>query len=292
MLLTYICKDSDENLCVGYIIKREFDLSSRLLSNLKNCSGIKVDDKVVTVRYKVKRGQALYLEVPEKASESIEPCDISLDILYEDNDILLVNKPKAMPTHPSAKHHNDTLANAVMFRYKNENFTFRAITRLDEDTSGVVLIARNPISAQRLSKSMAQKDISKTYIAICDGVPPMMSGTINAPIGRCSDSIIKRCITPLGKEAITDYEVLEILKDGKHSLIKLNPVTGRTHQLRLHLSHIGCAIHGDFLYGVQENLSQRALLHCQSLTFPHPTTKEILTISCPMPKDFEEFLSK
>ncbi len=292
MLLTYKCTLQDENATVGQIIKREFDLSSRLLSSLKNCGGIKVDGIVVTVRYKAKCGQTLTLEVPQKVSQSVEPFDIPLDILYEDDDILLVTKPKAMPTHPSAKHHCDTLANAVMFRYKNENFTFRAITRLDEDTSGVVLIARNPVSAQRLSKSMAQKSISKTYVAICDGVPSEMSGTINAPIGRCDDSIIKRCITPLGKEAITHYEVIKVLQDGKNSLIKLNPITGRTHQLRLHLSHIGCAIHGDFLYGVQKDIRDRALLHCQSLTFPHPTTNKIITIESPLPKDFEEFLSK
>lgn len=292
MLLSYKCTLQDENLTVGQIIKREFDLSSRLLSSLKNCGGIKIDGMVVTVRYIVKCRQTLTLEVPEKVSQSIEPFDIPLEVLYEDSDILLVNKPKAMPTHPSAKHHSDTLANAVMFRYKNQNFTFRAITRLDEDTSGVVLIARNPVSAQRLSKSMAQKCISKTYIAICDGVPSKMSGTINAPIGRCKTSIIKRCITPLGKEAITNFEVEKVLQGGKYSLIKLNPITGRTHQLRLHLSHIGCAIHGDFLYGVQKDICERALLHCRSLSFPHPTTNKIITIESPVPKDFQEFLSK
>jgi 23S rRNA pseudouridine1911/1915/1917 synthase len=201
VLLEYIVTAEDEGKTVKQIISREFALSSRLLSKLKNESGIKVNGVSVTVRRNLCYGDKLTLEMTDVSSKNVTQSDIELDVLYEDESMLAVNKPLGMPTHPSQGHHDDTLANAVMYRYRNENFTFRAITRLDGDTTGVVLVARNALSAQRLTDMLQNGKIKKEYVALTVGVPQIGEGTIDAPIGRCEDSIIKRKIVQIGKKS-------------------------------------------------------------------------------------------
>lgn len=289
MLLKYKAKSDDAGKSVKHIIEREYSLSSRTLSKLKRNGGIRVNGCVVTVRFCLSENDVLTLSLDDTPSEKIEKVDIPLDVLYEDNDVLLVNKPLAMPTHPSQGHHNDTLANAVMYRYRDTDFTFRAITRLDGDTTGVVLIARNALSAQRLTDSLKQGGIRKEYAAVVLGKPENKSGIIDAPIARCEDSVIKRKVSIDGKNAITEYVLEMTTSDGLYSLVKAFPVTGRTHQIRLHLSHMGYPIYGDFLYGVPID-GVRAYLHCRRLTFTHPTSKEILTVEAPLPQDIKEIM--
>ena len=289
MLLEYIAKEIDNGRSVKQIIEREFSLSARTLSKLKKNGGIKVNGESVTVRFVLSENDILTLSIDDAPSETIEKVDIPLDILYEDGDMLIVNKPLGMPTHPSQGHHGDTLANAVMYRYRDENFTFRAITRLDGDTTGVVLIARNALSAQRLTDSLQKGDIKKEYAAVVLGIPSPEKGIIDAPIARCEDSVIKRKISPDGKSAVTEYELDFIRADGKYSLVKAFPVTGRTHQIRLHLSHMGFAIYGDFLYGEPID-GVRAYLHCRRLTLPHPMTREAITVEAPLPEDIKEIM--
>ena len=290
MLLKYTAKKDDSGKSVKQIIEREFSLSSRTLSKLKKNGGIKVNRNIVTVRFSLSESDILTLSIDDIPSQSIERVDIPLDVLYEDEDILIVNKPLGMPTHPSQGHHTDTLANAVMYRYRDTDFTFRAITRLDGDTTGVELIARNALSAQRLTHSLQNGDIKKEYAAVVLGVPEKSKGIIDAPIARCEDSIIKRKIDPDGKRAVTHYEVDFTRNDGLYSLVKAFPITGRTHQIRLHLSHIGHPIYGDFLYGDPID-GVRAYLHCRSLTFPHPMTKEIMTVAAPLPQDIRTIMN-
>lgn len=189
-----------------------------------------------------------------------------------------------MPTHPSIGHFGGTLANAVMHYYRNIPFTFRAVTRLDRDTSGVVIIAKNAPSADRLSKQLADGKFSKEYIAACVGIPTEMKGTIDAPIKRAAEGIIKRCISEDGKKAVSNYEVTEAC--GGLSLIRLFPETGRTHQLRLHLSHIGTPIYADFLYGA-DIPGERIRLHCRRTCFTHPFTGEAAEIVAPIPYDMK-----
>ena len=289
MLLEYTAERVDIGKSVKQIISEKYSLSSRTLSKLKTSGGIKVNGKVVTVRYLLSEDDVLTLEICDTQSTGIEKSDIPLDVLYEDDDLLLINKPLGMPIHPSQGHHSDTLANAVMYRYRNESFTFRAITRLDGDTTGVTLIARNALSAQRLTDSLQKGEIRKEYAAVVCGVPVYKSGIIDAPIARCEDSIIKRRISPDGKKAVTEYEVVFSTPDESHSLITAFPITGRTHQIRLHLSHIGHPLYGDFLYGTPID-GVRAYLHCASLTFPHPTTKQIIHIKAPLADDMRELL--
>ena len=289
MLLEFCTLPSDAGKSVKQIMESKFSLSSRTTTKLKKCGGIKVNGKVVTVRFTLSEGDVLTLSLSDTPSENIEKVDIPLDIIYEDEDILVVNKPFGMPTQPSQGHHADTLANAVMYRDRNTDFTFRAITRLDGDTTGIVLIARNALSAQRLSDALKNGEIVKEYAAVVCGIPVYKSGVIDAPIARCEDSIIKRKISPDGKRAITRYELDFSRKDGLYSLVKAFPITGRTHQIRLHLSHIDLPLYGDFLYGkALDNV--RAYLHCKSITITHPMTGERLTFEAPLPDDIKEIM--
>ncbi|MBR2878602.1 MAG: RluA family pseudouridine synthase, partial [Clostridia bacterium] len=169
------------------------------------------------------------------------------------------------------------------------NFTFRAITRLVRDTSGVVLIAKNPLSAANLSDDMKSGRIKKEYAAVTCGVPNPPKGRIDAPIKRLRESVILRCVSADGKEAVTDYETISV--SGGLSLVRLYPLTGRTHQLRVHLSHIGTPIYGDDLYGApQKNESTR--LHCRKITFIHPHTKSETVLEAPLPQDMTDLINK
>ena len=178
-----------------------------------------------------------------------------------------------------------------MYRYRDENFTFRAITRLDGDTTGVVLIARNALVAQRLTDMLQIGKIQKEYNAITVGVPKNEEGIIDAPIARSEDSVIKRKVDEKGKSAITKYSVITQSCDKSFALVKAVPVTGRTHQIRLHLSHIGTPIYGDFLYGTPID-GVRAYLHCKSLEFCHPMTGKLMKIQAPLPEDMNSLLLK
>ncbi len=289
MILSYTAVREDDGKSVKQIISREFSLSSRALTRLKNSGGITVNGKAVTVRHILGENDILTLKIDDTPSESITPVNIPLDIIYEDEHILLVNKPLGMPVHPSQGHHCDTLANAVMYRYRGTDFTFRAITRLDGDTTGLVLVARNAVAAQRLTDLMQNGEINKEYAAATVGVPKEKYGTVNAPIARCENSVIKRKVSPDGKSAVTHYELEFISDNGKYALIKATPVTGRTHQIRLHLSHIGIPIYGDFLYGEPVD-NVRAHLHCRRLSFPHPMTGKIMTFEAPLPEDIRKIL--
>ncbi len=267
---------------IKFILKYHFKLSGALITRLKTGNHILLNGKKEFVNKIVSAGDTLKITLPEERSKSIVPNDIPIDILYEDEDILAVNKPHNMPTHPSIHHFEGTLANAVMHYYKDIPFTFRAVTRLDRDTSGVVIIAKNAVSADRLSKQLQKGNLSKEYIALCVGAPAKKSGTIDAPIKRTAEGIIKRCISPDGKRAISDYEVVNTAKG--FSLIRLFPKTGRTHQLRLHLSHIGTPIYADFLYG-EDIENERIRLHCASVSFIHPESGEEINVSAPIPSD-------
>ncbi len=261
-------------------------VSSTLIKELKESEdGIKLSGKKVFVNEKVKTGDRLLITLKDKRSD-IAPSDIPLSVLYEDEDIIAVNKPRNMPIHPSQNHHGDTLANALMHYFLGEDFTFRVITRLDKDTSGVVLLAKNPLSGAILGEAMKKGSIKKEYLALVNGRMNPEKGEINAPIGRREESVILRCVTPLGKEAITFYETLQ--SNGDYSLVKLSPLTGRTHQIRVHLSYMGNPIYGDDLYGAAQK-NERVRLHCSEISFCHPITDEEMTIEAPMMEDMDLF---
>ncbi len=258
------------------LLLREFLTSkklSRALIKKAKYGGISVNGEAVTVRRVLKTGDKILIKMPIACSESIKPIDIPVNIVYEDEFLIVADKPTEMPTHPSKGNSLPTLANAIM-AYMGHDFVFRAINRLDRDTSGLVLIAKDAHSAAKLSVSMKNHKIVKKYLAIVSGIPKESEGMIEAPIKRESENSVKRIVSPLGKYALTEYKILKS-KDNS-SLLEVTLHTGRTHQIRVHLSHIGHPLIGDFLYG--ERSKEGYFLKCFELSFPHPMTDEIVKI--------------
>ena len=255
-------------------------LSHGEIKRLKFSDGIKIDGKSVTVRHTLAVGEVLTLCPPQKSSENIPLCDIPLDIVYEDGDILAVNKPSGLAVHPSAGNREQTLAGAVMNYYKNTSFVFRAVSRLDKYTSGIVVVAKNADAAFRLCRAFEKGEVKKTYLGICEKAPCPPRGEINAPIARVCGSVIKREVSPTGKPAVTAYETVRADESG--ALLRLFPLTGRTHQIRVHLASVGCPLKYDFLYGKEEE-GKHFLLHCERLEFCRPFSEERLTLTAPAP---------
>lgn len=220
------------------------------------------------------------------------PENIPLSILYEDEDILVINKPAHMPVHPSMTHYEHTLANAILYYLdsKNEAGPFRCINRLDKDTTGITVLAKNSLSGGILGRQMNERKIHRTYLAIVHGITPE-SGTITAPIGRKEGSVLERQVDyEHGEYACTHYHRLatrEMLPENALSLIALRLDTGRTHQIRVHMSYLGYPLIGDFLYYPDFSLLKRQALHACQLKFEHPITKEQLCFTAPLPADMQ-----
>ncbi len=280
------------------LLKGREKLSSRTVKSLKyRDGGIKVNGEEVTVRRVLKEGDIVELAVEDREedrSESVIPRRLPIKILYRDAYVTVCNKPPKMPTHPSHGHLDDTLANALAYlaSVKGTPFVFRPVNRLDGDTSGIVLTANDRISAGRLFVGMKNGEIKKTYIAVVCGVPEPMRGVIDAPIARADEGILMRTVSAQGREAKTEYNTVAVSGDGRYSLVVLRPLTGRTHQIRVHMSHIGCPLVGDFLYGERSDLIDRHALHAARMTFAHPADGRQITVSAPLPDDLLNLCEK
>ncbi len=257
-------------------LTRRLGFSASLIGKVKYDNVI-LNGTPVHMRAMVKNGDLIEVRFPEEESAHIPPIDIPLDILYEDEYILVVNKPRNMPIHPSRGNSLPTLANAVR-AYFDAPFVFRSITRLDRDTSGIVLIAKDQLSASRLSKAMREGRFTKKYLARVVGKPIPERGRIDAPIERERECEMRRVVRKSGKPSVTEYEVLSVDACG-NALVLVTPITGRTHQIRVHMQYIGHPLLNDFLYGTVTD-GETYRLHCTSLTFPHPETNEYITVSC------------
>ena len=260
---------------------KSFGVSSSLLTRLKQTeNGITRNGEFARAIDILKTGDLLQISIESKGHMP-EPLDIPIDVLYEDEDIIVVNKPPFMPVHESRNHRGDTLSNAVAAHIK-EDTAFRAVYRLDRDTSGAVLIAKNELAAAKLAGK-----IKKDYYAVVKGVLTK-NGTINAPIKRLDSSIIKRCVAFDGEQAITHYEVVKNFNN--LTLLKINLETGRTHQIRVHFSEMGFPLIGDTLYGGDDKQITRQALHCNDIYFIHPVTEKAMHITCPFAQDIENIL--
>ena len=249
-----------------------------------------VNDNVEKANYKVEEEDVIQVTLPDPQSTEINPENIPLDIVYEDEDILVVNKPADMPIHPSINNYENTLANAVAYYYKKqgETFIFRCINRLDRDTTGLLIIAKHALSASILSKQMKAREIRRTYLAVCKGQLPTEVGIINAPIARKADSAIERCVDfSNGESAVTHYRV-RYYQDG-YSLVELHLETGRTHQIRIHMQYLGNPLPGDYLYCPDYSKISRTALHSYRLAFCHPITGNPMDFYAPLPTDMTAF---
>lgn len=218
-------------------------------------------------------------------SDGIVPVSMPLSILYEDEDILVINKPADMPVHPSIGNYTNTLANGVAayLDAKDEHSPFRCINRLDRDTSGTLILAKNAFSAAVLSTQMRNRQIRRTYLAVVEGITPP-NGTISAPISRVDDSVIERHVDFLrGEPAVTHYERLEVKNE--HSLLEIHLETGRTHQIRVHMGYIGHPLPADYLYHPVYDCFKRQPLHSLQLEFRHPVTDKPMCLLAPVSED-------
>lgn len=249
----------------------------------------------VYTTYRLDEGDSLAVTLPEEhGSENIVPVPIDLDIRYEDRDLLVVNKAAGVPIHPSQGNHDNTLANGIAWYLgeKGEAATYRAINRLDRDTTGLLILARHALSACMLSEMVRTHAIRRCYLAAASGlVPP--EGVIDAPIARTCDSTIERCVDfERGDSARTHYRTLYYNRDTDCSLVELRLETGRTHQIRVHMKHIGHPLPGDFLYNPDYRLIGRQALHSWQLDFIHPIKKEPLHFEAPLPEDMRRLFGQ
>ena len=294
--MIYKISAEENGKTVKEILRYGVGLSLAFTKQLKFLdNGIMLNGERVTVRKTVCEGDILFLATEDAQKEGVlTPTKLPLDIIFEDEYIVIPNKSANMPTHPSHNHRGDTLADGLAYKYQEEGipFVFRSISRLDRNTSGLVLIAKDRISASRLSECMKNGDISKKYIAILEGELQDDEGIIDTFIKREAESIIFRKVcaeNEVGDRAITKYEVLA--RNNGYTLVLASPITGRTHQLRVHFSHIGAPILGDDMYGRQSELISRHALHAFTLSFTHPHTQKALTVSAPPSNDIATVIS-
>lgn len=300
-ILTYVVTEQEEGQRLERILKRQMELMPQEISQAKfRQQGICVNGSPAKVNAVVLSGDKVEICLEEecKASDQLLPMQGELEILYEDEDVLAVNKPSGLVCHPTGGHYQDTLANIMQyyFQEQRQRVVIRMIGRLDQETSGVVLAAKSQVAAGRLNRQKEAGILKKEYLALVEGCPKEKRGTILEPIGpACKNGTgrdeIKMQVTSDGKEACTHYEVLETRNDT--SLVRLRLETGRTHQIRVHMAYLGCPLLGDTLYnpGTAHGFS-RAALHAVQLEFDQPFAKRKKSLSAPFPEDFRRYLQE
>lgn len=274
---------------------REIGYSRNLLIQLKQTeNGILQNGQPIHTDKKLQAGDLLETVLYEQSpSKQILPVPVKFEILYEDEDLLLINKPADLPVHPSIHNRENSLANGVVWYYREQgrDFTFRCINRLDRDTSGLLIVAKHMLSASILSDAMKKRRIRRTYLAITEGRIDC-AGTVTAPIARREGSVLERCVDfEKGEPAVTHYTPLCYEEEKDLTLVSLQLETGRTHQIRVHMHWIHHPLIGDFLYYPRRDLISRQALHSWKLEFEHPLTKERMSFEAPMPEDMRAVIS-
>lgn len=275
------------------------DMSRSYVQKLMKQECVRVNDKTVPASYKLCAGDVVSVDVPDACALEVAAEDIPLDIVYEDDDVILVNKPKGMVVHPAVGHTSGTLVNALMFHCKDNLSSINGILRLgivhriDKDTTGILIACKNDKAHNCIAEQLAKHSVTRRYYAICHNPFSVEEGTVNAPIGRNPNDRKKMAINHThGKPAVTHYRVLENFQ--KHALIECRLETGRTHQIRVHMASIGHPVLGDEIYCSVKNIYhlQGQTLHAGVFGFIHPSTGEYMEFSAPLPQYFESLLKK
>lgn len=289
--------ESNVNKRIDQLLTKEIEDSSRTeIQNRLKEGNIVVNDAVVKPNYKVKLNDVIKINEREIETVDIAPENLNLDIVYEDKDVAVVNKPSGMVVHPSAGHSSHTLVNGLLYQLEslsgiNGEYRPGIVHRIDKDTSGLLMVAKNDVSHRELSEQLKGKTVDRRYVALVHGVIPHNKGTIDAPIGRNKEKRQQMAVVDDGKDAVTHFNVLERFLD--YTLIEAILETGRTHQIRVHMDYIGYPIVGDPVYGRKSKFkTDGQLLHAKTVGFTHPVTKERLSFSSDLPKEFNSILEK
>lgn len=288
MKLTYQVKNN--NKTINQILQTELKISSRLLYKLIKMQKILLNNKICDTRSMTNAGDIITIDFNyEEDNSNIVPTQMNLDIVFEDDWLLIINKPAGIAIHPSILHYSDSLCNGIRFYFDKIGLKkkVRPVNRLDLNTSGLVVFAKCEYIQECLISQMKNNEFKKEYLAVCTGIFDKKFGTISLPIARKKNSIIERCISEDGQPSITHYEVLKDFDN--YSLVKCSLETGRTHQIRVHMSAIGHPLLGDSLYGSISDLIDRQALHCYNLQFVHPVNNNVLNFYGELPIDFKIF---
>ena len=291
-VIDYIIDEAGDGLRIEQYLRRK-GYSGQNLAEIKRMpKSVLVNGEHYYMKQKLNTGDHLSIHICEtKCSEKIPPLQIPLDIVYEDEDIIVINKPAGMPIHPSLNNYTNSMANALAWYYQEQGkpFIFRCCNRLDRDTSGLTVVAKHLVSGNILSDMVRRRDIHREYLAIVRGHVSPEAGTINAPLARKPGTIIERTVDwEQGEAAITHYRLIE--ERNGHSLVSLRLETGRTHQIRIHMKYLGYPLIGDYLYNPDMEYIGRQALHSHRLSFTHPITGKPMEFTAPLPKDMEKVL--
>ena len=291
-VIDYIIDEAGDGLRIEQYLRRK-GYSGQNLAEIKRMpKSVLVNGEHYYMKQKLNTGDHLSIHICEtKCSEKIPPVQIPLDIVYEDEDIIVINKQAGMPIHPSLNNYMNSMANALAWYYQEQGkpFIFRCCNRLDRDTSGLTVVAKHLLSGNILSDMVRRRDIHREYLAIVRGHVSPEAGTINAPLARKPGTIIERTVDwEQGETAITHYRLVE--ERNGHSLISLRLETGRTHQIRIHMKYLGYPLIGDYLYNPDMEYIGRQALHSHRLSFTHPITGKPMEFTAPLPKDMEKVL--
>jgi len=294
--LEYTVREDDEFARIDkFLALVEPELYRSTIKKLLEEGKVLLNGKLVKASFIVKPNDFLEITEIDFSDYEITPKEMDLDIIYEDDDVLVVNKPSGLVVHPAPGHYQDTLVNGLMYHMNtlsNINGELRPgiIHRIDKDTSGLLMVAKSNKAHMILAEELKNKETKREYIALVHGVIKNKTGKINAPIGRDKANRLKMTVIASGKQAITNFEVLEVFSD--KTLIKCILETGRTHQIRVHLAYIGHPLVGDYVYGAEKSNEFGQYLHARTLGFTHPLTKEYLEFSTDLPLQFRQIIDK
>lgn len=292
--ISYDIDSHSEGLRIEQFLRRK-GYSAQNLSTIKRMpESILVNGVHYYMKQTLKAGDRLLVRIQEtESSRNIPPVCAPLSIVYEDEDLIVVNKPAGMPIHPSLNNYTNSLANALAWYYQQQGkpFIFRCCNRLDRDTSGLTVVAKHLVSGNILSTMTKKKEVRREYLAVVRGHIVPESGSISAPLARKGGTIIERIVDfDRGEPAVTHYRLVR--EANGHSLVSLQLDTGRTHQIRIHLKHLGFPLVGDYLYNPDMEYISRQALHSFRLSFPHPITGEAMDFTAPLPEDMENILTE